>query len=236
MGCVHGKNCCCLKSGTPPPLEPNSWPMNITSGTVSLPPPGPCTSDGLCCSLNGDLVNGSCRCDPAWRGDDCGELALVPAASLDGAYQTKVNMSDCAVSCGPSSWGGLPLRNETDGMYHLFASQFVQNCTLGGWNPGSTVVRAVSSDPFGPYVYAETVFGTFHHNPTVRRLSPQQSGTGKEMFIMLMIGDNVAPPAASGAKCGGSPMDVHHLEGYDLEDTSFPRTHARTHAHTSILP
>ena len=63
-----------------------------------------------------------------------------------------------------------------DGKYHLFASEFVQDCQLSGWNPGSTVIRAVADDPFGPYTFAETVFATFHHNPTVRRLTPQQQG------------------------------------------------------------
>jgi hypothetical protein len=148
-----------------------------------------------------------------WRDDDCGELNLVPAASLDGAYQTKVNLPDCKTSCGPSSWGGLPLKGP-DGKYHLFASQFVNNCTLGGWDRGSTVVRAVASDPFGPYTYVETVLGTFHHNPTVRRLTPAQSGTGKELFVMLMIGDDTPPPAESGAKCKSSDFNSHHLEGY----------------------
>ena len=58
--------------------------------------------------------------------------------------------------------------------------------TLAGWNPGSTVVRAVADDPHGPYTFAERVFGTFHHNPTVRRLTPEQSGDGSETFVMLM--------------------------------------------------
>ena len=79
------------------------------------------------------------RCAAGWRGSDCGELDLAPAPSLSGAYQHPVNLSDCATSCGPSSWGGLPIKDE-NGTYHLFASQFVQNCTLGGWNPGCVYV------------------------------------------------------------------------------------------------
>ena len=105
-----------------------------------------CTT-ALDCNLNGECEGGKCRCDAAWRADDCGELALLPVPSdLRGAYQTRVNLSDCAVSCGPSSWGGLPLKG-ADGKYHLFASLFVQNCTEHGWNPSSTIVRAVADDP-----------------------------------------------------------------------------------------
>jgi hypothetical protein len=107
--------------------------MNITTGVASRPQ-NPCTNGttGLCCSLNGILqANATCLCDPGWRGIDCGELDLSPAPSIDGAFQTVVDPADCAVSCGPSSWGGLPLR-DADGTWHLFASMFVQNCTLSG--------------------------------------------------------------------------------------------------------
>ena len=100
------------------------------------------------------------------------------------------------------------------GLLNLHLLQFVDNCTLAGWNPGSTVIRAVSDTPNGPFTYAETVFGTFHHNPTVRRLSPAQSGDGSETFVMLMIGDNVPATGEKGAKCGAGTLDVHHLEGY----------------------
>lgn len=217
MECVAGRNCCCLKDRVPP-LEPNKWPMNITTGAASQPQPPPFScNDAMDCNLNGECESGKCRCDAAWRTEDCGELALMPVpADLRGAYQTKVDLRDCGTSCGPSSWGGLPIKG-ADGRYHLFASQFVQNCTLKGWLPGSTVVRAVSDDPMGPFVYAETVFETFHHNPQVLRLDASQSGTGAPMLVMYMIGGDAAPPAGSGAQCvgtGGTAADPHHLEGY----------------------
>jgi hypothetical protein len=214
MDCVAGKNCCCLKNGVPP-LEPNRFPLNITSGTVS-PAPFRCTSD-LDCNLNGecDAGTGTCACDAAWRAEDCGELNLVPVADLRGAYETAgVNLSDCSSSCGPSSWGGLPFKGE-DGKYHLFVSQFVQNCTLKGFNPGSSVVRAVADAPAGPFAFAETVLGTFHHNPAVVRVPAAHSGTGAELFVMYTIGDDVPPPAGSGAACAwDAAADPHHLEGY----------------------
>jgi hypothetical protein len=86
---------------------------------------------------------------------------------------------------------------------------------LKGWNPGSTVIRAVADDPMGPYAYAETVFGTFHHNPQVVQLDAQTSGTGAPLLVMWMIGADVDPPAGSGAQCAYSAADdPHHLEGY----------------------
>lgn len=216
MGCEMGQNCCCLKSSVPP-LEANKWTMNITTGTVAPPPPPLCVAEGVCCSLNGHVVGNQCVCESGWRGDDCGELDLLPLPNIDGAYQTKVNLDDCKSSptgCGPSSWGGLPLKGP-DGKWHLFASQFVNNCTLAGWNPGSTVIRAVSPHPEGPYEYAETVFPTFHHNPTVRKLTAEQSGDGSPTYVMLMIGDSVASGPGPGKNCVvDGKLDVHHLEGY----------------------
>ena len=167
--------------------------------------------------MNGycDLDNGNCVCDSAWTDEDCGELALLPVPDdLRGAYQHEVNLSDCATSCGPSSWGGLPFKGP-NGQYHLFASQFVNNCTLKGWNPGSTVVRAVSDDPMGPFRYQDTIFGTFHHNPQIVELDASQSGTGKSMYVMFMIGADVPPPVGTGAQCNyDANLDPHHLEGY----------------------
>ncbi len=114
--------------------------------------------------------------------------------------------------------GGLPLKSEEDGLYHLFASQFVNNCTLAGFLPGSTVVRAVSKDgPMGPYTFQETVFGTFHHNPTVRKLTPKQAGlkNGSALYVMYMIGDDAPAPLGVGAQCHyNGTLDPHHLEGY----------------------
>eukprot|EP00933_Yihiella_yeosuensis_P072138 TRINITY_DN80448_c0_g1_i1.p1 TRINITY_DN80448_c0_g1~~TRINITY_DN80448_c0_g1_i1.p1 ORF type:complete len:411 (+),score=58.79 TRINITY_DN80448_c0_g1_i1:81-1313(+) len=171
-----------------------------------------CTSV-LDCSLNGacDVASGVCSCDPGWKGSKCAVLNLIPAESLRGAYQHDV--SNVSEATNTSSWGGLPLLGP-DGKYHMFAAQFVNNCTLAGWNPGSVVVRAVADDPFGPFVYAETVLGTFHHNPTVRLLTPQQSGTGKPLYVMYAIGADRSPPSGNGENCGDPTGDPHHLEGF----------------------
>ena len=59
MGCEVGHNCCCLKHAAPP-LEPNKWPMNITTGVVRRP--FRCTTN-LDCSLNGICNHSACACD-----------------------------------------------------------------------------------------------------------------------------------------------------------------------------
>ena len=65
------------------------------------------------------------------------------------------------------------------------------------------------------YSYAETVFPTFHHNPTVRRLTASQSGTSRPLYAMYFIGMNEAPPRGAGAACSYDPsLDPRHGEGY----------------------
>ena len=33
------------------------------------------------CAFAGDCVNGACQCDVTWHGDNCTELALLPATA-----------------------------------------------------------------------------------------------------------------------------------------------------------
>lgn len=202
--CRSGRNCCCLKDRVPS-LEPNKWPMTIITGAIIPPPPPKCKSIADC-SLNGEcnVTTGICTCDAGWKGRQCATLNLVPATSLAGAYYHTVPDVGCGPLCpNTSSWGGLPLKGP-EGKYHLFGAEFGNNATLAGWNPNSRIFRAISDDPFGPYTFAETVFGEFHHNPTVRKLTPAQSGTGSVLYVMYMIGDDRDVT-------GGDP---HHLEGY----------------------
>lgn len=132
-----------------------------------------CLSDWEC-SLNGDCTDGVCVCDPAFRGSTCAQLNFKPMtseAAERGAYRHG----------SATSWGGIPIR-DAQGIYHLYVSEIVNNCTLTSWIPNSQITHAVSSAPDGPYEYVSTVFGTFHHNPTVLR-HPTEN-----LYLMFMIG------------------------------------------------
>ena len=59
-------------------------------------------SDNTICNRNGILqTNGLCRCDAAWRGPHCSELALLPAngKTLGTIYPGRNSTTT-------SSWGG----------------------------------------------------------------------------------------------------------------------------------
>jgi hypothetical protein len=90
-----------IRPGTPAPSPPHPPPA---------PPPAPLPSgpckDNADCQLNGACLNGACKCDPAWTGERCQRLDLLPA-SIDAGLQDPVL----------SSWGGSVLQNETDGTW-----------------------------------------------------------------------------------------------------------------------
>eukprot|EP00928_Gymnodinium_smaydae_P080033 TRINITY_DN63832_c0_g1_i1.p1 TRINITY_DN63832_c0_g1~~TRINITY_DN63832_c0_g1_i1.p1 ORF type:complete len:404 (-),score=3.48 TRINITY_DN63832_c0_g1_i1:124-1335(-) len=129
------------------------------------------------CSLNGDCVDGTCRCDAAFKGSACSVLNLrpmSPEAAQRGAYRHG----------SATSWGGAPLRDE-HGRYHLYVSEIANNCTLKSWIPNSRITHAVADSPEGPYRFHSTVFETFHHNPTVVR---HVDSRGNSLYLMYLIG------------------------------------------------
>jgi len=131
-------------------------------------------SNSADCSLNGDCVNGSCRCDAAWKGVRCEALNLVPLSPLrveQGAYRPGFH----------TSWGANIQRSHEDGLYHMFVSEMKGNCTLTSWIPNSQVVHAVSESLTGRFTFKEVLFDTFHHNP---RLAVANDGT----YLLYMIG------------------------------------------------
>jgi len=75
-------------------------------------------------------------------------------------------------------WCGSAIRAD-DGRYHLFASMWEKSVPFNpNWLTNSTVVRATSMTPEGPYAYEEDVLpprgreywdGMMTHNPTIHR-------------------------------------------------------------------
>jgi hypothetical protein len=105
------------------------------------------------CQLNGELVNGSCNCFPAWKGEACELLNLVPANPDAGLHMN-----------GNSSWGGNVLYDKTTGRWHMFVSIFEEHCGLAEWQPNSAIGRASSATPGGTYTLDAVIVQNFAHS------------------------------------------------------------------------
>ena len=100
-----------------------------------------CETD-IDCSLKGLCTNRQCSCDPAWTGDHCQLLNLLPASLSAGpGFHGPGTGHD-----GTSSWGGSVVHQGDT--WHMFASEFVGGCGLSSWGGNSQIVHAVSNALF----------------------------------------------------------------------------------------
>ena len=98
---------------TSPGFNP-SYDPSATSGIVEWP----CRSDEDC-SLNGKCSSsGECACRPAWKGERCEQLDLLPP--VRGAGYRGVDDGH-----NTSSWGGAVLKGP-DGTYHMWAAEMTE--------------------------------------------------------------------------------------------------------------
>lgn len=113
-----------------------------------------CFGAGVC------LSSGECKCDAAWSGENCTELALLPAKT-GAAWRRETS----------SSWGGSVIADPRNASVHyMFAADMALHCGLNSWQHNSQVSAAMStSGPEGPFeeVGGAPVVPIFGHNPTV---------------------------------------------------------------------
>jgi len=66
-----------------------------------------------------------------------------------------------------SSWGGNVIQ-DSNGVYHLFASAMVLQCGLDQWTTNSEVIHATSkTSALGPFSYQDVALPVWHHNPQI---------------------------------------------------------------------
>ena len=119
-------------------------------------------SDDSGCSYNGAAQpDGSCKCLPQWKGPQCATLNLI-ATARDAGYQPTTLPAGLKTNGVPevSTWGGPVVRSKQDGLYHMYASTFVNGCNVWEWVSNSIITHAVSQAPLGPYVQKDCAMHT----------------------------------------------------------------------------
>jgi hypothetical protein len=174
------------------------------------------------CNLNGECIGSPfhkvCVCDPSWRGVDCGVLDLSPVERWTGYNHTNATSPDFyKQGLGNSSWGGHIVQDPLNKrLFHLIISQLSRGCGLGGWRPFSVIIRAESrTGPRGPFIWAQELFSTFHHNPTTIWSPADQK------YLMYFIGKDVETPTTCKSQKWNNTISV--TSSHDLKQWTEPQ-------------
>jgi hypothetical protein len=118
-----------------------------------------CAMNGECTKLDDSDAQapGKCNCFDGWKGDHCETLDLMPVDPQRAGLKLPNHDS--------STWGGSVVYR--DGLYHMFASEIINDCGLYAWTTNSQVIRAVSKSPFGPYQKVEVILPVFAHDANI---------------------------------------------------------------------
>ena len=144
-----------------------SYPSAALFGAVSLVSAAGACTDDFDCSLAGSCVNGKCECQAWTKGDDCAALNLAPLSSADAVRPI---VEPTSPPGNWTRWGGSVVHDaDGDGMYHMFAAEMAEGCTLGVWTFKSQVMHATSSSATGPFTRVGVAIPSEAHNPVLTR-------------------------------------------------------------------
>ena len=172
----------------------------------------PCASD-LDCALNGacSASTGLCACDAGWRGADCAQLDLLPAAQASGLHVANV-----------SSWGASILGADAGVM---FASVLV-DCGLTSWQRNCLIARATPAAGDGggldaTFEVADVAIPLWSTNVVALNATGYGGGTNEEAYLIFHVGDGTqdnstlqacSPEGADGAGDAAS-ADYRYRQG-----------------------
>ena len=158
-------------------------------------------SSAFDCQLNGECANGTCVCDTAWMGPQCGVLDVEQGTVAYG--------NGASTSPLTSAWGGGPPVVDEYGMYHLFVSEIDGHCGMSTWSRMSFAAHTTAPSPVGPFTRlagdAGTAIGTFAHNTFYVRAG------GLHLLYHIGAGSNNAScnpywPCVNGTTPGGNGL------------------------------
>ena len=155
-----------------------------------------CQLNGVCDADRGSV--GRCHCDPAWGGDDCGDLQLEVGKVVYGCYPTD------PLQCNYSAWGGgPPVFDHKKNVWVMFQDRIANHCGLSEWSYMSTIVRTSATDPEGPYKFDATILGAPAHNAYYAH--DPKSGKHLIYHIHSAIRDEGARPLRTDCTNGTTP-------------------------------
>ena len=108
----------------PPSPPPSPHPPAPPSPAPGKRCPGSCSLNGIC------TASGECQCDPAWVGDACETLAVLPAARDSGFRQIDVPPGgpNGTLAGNTSTWGGAVLYDSTYKLWFMWATELTAHC------------------------------------------------------------------------------------------------------------
>jgi hypothetical protein len=158
------------------------FPLFVISQTPGIPQGGAKCNSDYDCSLGG-VCNSSqlCSCDAWFTGESCNLLNLAPATPGAGLQVQNY-----------FSWGGHSL-DDGKGTFHLFASFMCRHATLGDWTTKSSIWRATSTSPEGPFSLVDMIAQPWSHNAMVSATKGGNESTPS--YVLYQIGDAVTDPS-----------------------------------------
>eukprot|EP00939_MAST-03C_sp_MAST-3C-sp1_P002855 g2855.t1 len=201
----------------PTPFRPSPGSdtnQTATCGQVHWSPT-PCKSDadcsynGRCADANHDDTDGIiaakshdtiqslpkyCSCRPAWKGDRCQTLSLLPTTRNAGLRQVSANSGE-----NVSTWGGAVLLDDDNVTLHMWAAEMLNHCGIDSWTTNSQIVHAscvLSTSSLYPsntckFRRDQVVWGAFAHEPNVVR------GPQGEFVMYFTASENVSKPPSN---------------------------------------
>ena len=121
--------------GPPPKPPPHPHPAGCKSAAD-------CSGNGVCASAT------TCRCDPAWAGDKCQTMHLVPGSVTSGLRQIDVPADGAGapnngstIPGNTSTWGGATVFDPATKTWFMWATELADHCGMHTWTTNSQTIR-----------------------------------------------------------------------------------------------
>ena len=128
------------------------------------------------CSLNGDLVNGKCVCDPGWKGNNCTLLKLLPVNKSNPGYYNK----------SLPTWSGANIYYVNNEYHWFVGAKAIANTSDDLYLCNSNIIHLTSSISInGPYKYKDVILSRMHLSPFITYYN--------NTYIIFDVGYNNVP-------------------------------------------